>query len=103
MSKSQEQHTDAGKLNRESIKSPQCTNYSTCQLVHTDSVVSDPATKHCYIQSYCTKDESTWKNCKRYITSGILNFCPDFVLPDSPLSPAEILDEFDTSLNEDNH
>jgi hypothetical protein len=74
---------------------PRCTNYSNCQLISTDSIVSDPQKKLFYIHTYCTRGENAWSNCKRYITKAALSFCPDFVLPDSLFTSAEIIDEFD--------
>ena len=74
---------------------PRCTNYSNCQLISTDRIVSDPLKKLFYINTYCTQDENAWSSCKRYITKAVLSFCPDFVLPDSLFTSAEIIDEFD--------
>jgi len=36
-----------------------------------------------------------WLTCTRYITKSQLNFCPDFVLPDTDATPDEIIARFD--------
>jgi len=35
------------------------------------------------------------ESCKRLIAKNTLDFCPDFVLPATPLSVDEIIDKFD--------
>jgi len=77
------------------MEDPRCPNYDTCRLVHTANVVSDSQRKEFYLRTYCTTGNKAWGVCKRYIAKNILEFCADFVLPDSPLSPSEIVDEFD--------
>jgi len=77
------------------MQDSRCPNYDVCRLVHTMSIVSNPQKKKFYLHSYCVQADEAWTRCKRYIAKNALNLCPDFVLPDSPLSPAEIIDEFD--------
>lgn len=77
------------------MEMPHCSNYDVCQLVHTSSVVSDPQKKRFYLDAYCLDTNGAWKACKRYVAKNALDFCPEFVLPDSPLSPSEIIDRFD--------
>jgi len=55
----------------------------------------DAVAREAYLKSYCTAGVSNWTSCKRYITKSELNYCPDFVLPDTELSPIEIIDKFD--------
>lgn len=81
---------------------PRCPNYDICQLVHTTSVVSDLPKKRFYVDAYCLDSTGVWKSCKRFIARNALNFCPEFVLPDSPLSPSEIIDRFD-QLSDETH
>ncbi len=64
------------------------------------SLVSDPQRRQFYLNTYCLHGDKAWNSCKRLIAKNALNFCPDFVLPDSPLSPSEIIDEFDRLLEE---
>jgi hypothetical protein len=77
------------------MEEPHCPNYSVCQLVQATSIVSDPQKKQFYLDAYCLGTIDDWSLCKRLIAKNALNFCPDFVLPDSPLSPSEIIDQFD--------
>jgi hypothetical protein len=84
------------------MEEPRCPNHDTCQLVHTASVVSDPQKKRSYLNAYCIGNAEAWRVCKRFIARNALNFCPDFVLPDSPLSPSEIIDQFDR-ISDDSH
>jgi hypothetical protein len=48
-----------------------------------------------YIAIYCIVDDQHWKHCKRFLAKQNMGFCPDFVLPDTTLSIAEIIDKFD--------
>jgi len=77
------------------MKDYQCPSYSDCQLVKSDNIVSNTEQKEKYIKEFCTMDKKCWSQCKRYITKTKLNFCPDFVLPDTSLTPEEIIDKFD--------
>lgn len=82
------------------MKNFYCPNYQSCKLVQSIVIVPDEAMKKRYLSSYCEKNEESWVQCKRYIAKSELNFCPDFVLPDTALSAQEIIDEFDRiSLN----
>lgn len=76
-----------------------CTNYQTCRLVNVNYIVPDAGKKEIYISSYCRAGETAWNSCKRYITKKALNFCPDFVLPDSPGTPEDIMNKFDDDMN----
>jgi len=80
-----------------------CPNYKTCLVVNAPYIVSEAVKREMYMSTYCLRDEVSWSVCKRYITKKALNFCPDSVLPDSTGSPAEIMNEFDESLNKTNH
>jgi hypothetical protein len=75
----------------------QCPNYEGCQLLNSDSVTANNNLKNKYRIDYCTN--TNWKNCKRYISKSTLNFCPDFVFPDTPLNPSEIMNKYDEQLN----
>jgi hypothetical protein len=72
-----------------------CPNYETCRLVKTESVGGEPERRRFYIDTYCTRGEEAWSACKRFTAKKTLDFCPDFVLPDSSLTPSQIIDEFD--------
>ena len=72
-----------------------CPNINSCRMVSTDVVVTDKNKKEEYIESWCRKDEKVWRNCTRFKTKKALGFCPDFVVPDTPLSVDEIVDKFE--------
>jgi hypothetical protein len=75
-----------------------CPNYKSCQLVNAPYIVREATKRDMYMSKYCLHGESAWSRCKRYITDKALNFCPDFVLPDSPGTPEEIISKFDDDL-----
>lgn len=72
-----------------------CPNYANCQLVFMTGFVRPESLRELYIQNYCTALQENWKQCKRYQTSSILHFCPDFVFPDTVLTLNEIMEKFD--------
>ena len=72
-----------------------CPNYNTCKLVTIAGFAGDEQRRQQYIEAYCNIGETRWKTCTRYIAKEALNFCPDFVFPDTDLSPDEIIDKFD--------
>ena len=72
-----------------------CPNYINCQLINKEDVLQDKSQQRQYIRDFCLGGDEAWGRCKRYMTKQELNFCPDFVLPDSPWSPDDILDIFE--------
>ena len=80
------------------MKEEFCPNYSSCQLLQTDLVTDKQELKDTYKADYCIHPDLEWKNCKRFITKQTLNFCPDFVFPDTELSPEEIIDKYDQEI-----
>ncbi len=72
-----------------------CPNMNVCKLVTEVGFTGNEAQRNDYIQAWCKTDEAKWSKCKRLITKEVLKFCPDFVLPDTPLTPDEIIDKFD--------
>ena len=72
-----------------------CPNYINCQLINKEGVLQDKNRQRQYIRGFCQGEDEPWGRCKRYLTKQELNFCPDFVLPDSPWSPDEVLDIFE--------
>ena len=72
-----------------------CPNYINCQLINKEGVLQDKNRQRQYIRDFCLGGDEAWGRCKRYLTKQELNFCPDFVLPDSPWSPDEVLDIFE--------
>ncbi len=75
-----------------------CPNYNDCKFVNSNIIVANTEKKENYLSDYCQKEKNHWSQCKRYITKASLNFCPDFVLPDTPLTPEEIIDKFDNEI-----
>lgn len=53
-----------------------------------------------YLELFCKSSGQNWNQCKRIKIKQALNLCPDFVLPDSEISPDEVIDRFDKE-NED--
>jgi len=80
-----------------------CPNYATCQLIHIPGFVEPENLRETFVQEYCTDSADNWINCKRFKTNNILHFCPDFVLPDTPLSIDEIMDRFDNDISQTNN
>ena len=74
---------------------PYCPNYNICKLVNEIGFTGDESQRDKYISEYCKANNTKWDSCKRLIVKYTLNFCPDFVLPDTPLSTGEIIDKFD--------
>jgi hypothetical protein len=72
-----------------------CPNYDVCKLVTTEGFSGNEERRQVYLTDYCHAGETKWAVCKRYMTKKALNFCPDFVLPDTPLTIDEIIDKFD--------
>jgi len=78
------------------MEGPFCPSYDNCQLVFDKTIVKDEERRNAYISKYCKSENEKWETCKRLITKRELNFCPDFVIPDTLLTPDEIIDKFDT-------
>jgi hypothetical protein len=76
-----------------------CPNVDTCKLFSTKGFIENESQRNEYINTWCNAGEHKWSHCARYVTRKALNFCPDFVLPDTDLTPDEVIDKFD-SLNE---
>jgi len=74
---------------------PYCPNYKICKLVNEPGFTGDELQRSKYIKVYCQADNIKWESCKRLIVKNTINFCPDFVLPDTTLSIDEIIDKFD--------
>ncbi len=72
-----------------------CPNIEVCRLVIVPDFTIDAEQRKSFIQTYCHSDTKKWESCKRLIVKNKLNFCPDFVLPDTELTPDEIIDKFD--------
>ena len=77
------------------MEDPYCPNYISCKLVKDKNFIPDKEIRISYLNNYCKAGEKQWQVCKRLITKNELNFCPDFVLPDTTLTPDEIIDKFD--------
>ncbi|MBU2650220.1 MAG: hypothetical protein KKA81_04735 [Bacteroidetes bacterium] len=79
-----------------------CPNYKTCRLVTTVKVMDDNVSKLKYIEHFCKGEGDPWEGCKRFVTKNRYDLCPDFVLPDSTMSPEEILDKFEEEIVNNN-
>jgi hypothetical protein len=74
---------------------PICPNIDICRLVNAGDYKIDKEIRKNYLKQYCNSAIDNWDYCKRYIFKQEMNFCPDFILPDTTLSPMEIIDKFD--------
>ena len=72
----------------------QCPNYRECALVNKQITLSEDVYRS-YIDNYCCCNKESWSECMRFRAKVELNFCPDFVLPDSKMTADEIIDYFD--------
>lgn len=70
-----------------------CPNYKGCVLVGNKSFLDETLHSY-YLDSYCCKP-GVWTACMRFRAKEQLNFCPDFVLPDTEMTINEIIDRFD--------
>lgn len=77
------------------MEASRCPNFKVCRLVTIEGFFGDDTKRKDYIDKWCTTGEKNWSACKRYLTKKELDFCPDFVLPDTVLSIDEIIDKFD--------
>lgn len=64
-------------------------------MVSTNIVIPEDKKREEYMELWCRKGEEVWGNCTRFATKKTLGFCPDFVVPDTPLSLEEIIDKFE--------
>lgn len=71
-----------------------CPNYNECSLVKKEMDLAEEEYKY-YLDMYCCCDSRSWSDCTRFRTKEKLNFCPDFVLPDSQMTIDDIIDRFD--------
>lgn len=71
-----------------------CPNYNECSLVKREMDLAEGEYKY-YLDMYCCCDSESWADCMRFRTKEKLNFCPDFVLPDSQMTIDDIIDRFD--------
>jgi len=74
--------------------SQKCPNYNTCSLVKREVELAEKEYNY-YLGEYCCCDSVSWSDCMRFRTKEKLNFCPDFVLPDSQMTLDDIIDRFD--------
>ncbi len=72
-----------------------CPNIDICRLVNAEDYKLDSDSRANYLKLFCKTETENWENCNRFIVKEELNFCPDFVLPDSGLTADEVMDKFD--------
>jgi hypothetical protein len=83
------------RLLKKKMKEGWCPNYDSCRLVQNQGFTGDETQRISYLSAYCQAGQTRWETCKRYIVKNLLHFCPDFVMPDTVLTPDEIIDKFD--------
>lgn len=76
-----------------------CANYNICRLVNAEDFTIETAKKQDYLKTYCTAGKPVWSRCRRFVVKRELDFCPDFVLPDSTFTIAEVVEKFDEGKN----
>jgi hypothetical protein len=72
-----------------------CPNIENCRLVSQPDLVNDQQQREFYLANYCHAGEQGWGKCCRLRTKTALNYCPDFVLPDSEFDIDEILNKLE--------
>lgn len=72
-----------------------CPNTEVCKLYLVEGFAGNEEQRMNYIQSWCQSGKKKWANCTRYVVKEAIHFCPDFVLPDSVMTPDEVIDRFD--------
>lgn len=75
-----------------------CPNHKGCQIINLEGFIKSNEIKNNYISNYCEAGEEKWSNCKRFQTKKALNFCPDFILPDTNLTLDQIFEKIETQL-----
>lgn len=76
-----------------------CPNILTCDLVNKPGFAGDDRRKEKYMTDYCHASESKRNRCMRFIMKNMYHFCPEFVMPDTKLSPDEIIDRFEQEIS----
>lgn len=69
-----------------------CPKTEKCPLFN-GLLTEKPETANIYRESYCTAGEKMYESCKRYIVSELIGSCPDFVMPNSSLTPEDIAEK----------
>ena len=74
----------------------ECPNINGCQVLHKEGFVKDEQMKEFYKTVYCCCcSPEGYPQCMRFRTKNTLNFCPDFILPDSDLTLDEIMERLE--------
>jgi hypothetical protein len=68
--------------------------YQTCP-VHSGLLKATETTIGDYKRQYCYAGKGSWESCKRFQVKEIVGKCPLDVLPDSPMSAEEIIEQYD--------
>lgn len=82
-------------LKKNTVITDICPNHKGCQIINIEGFVSEPSQRIEFIKTYCEAENNNWSQCKRFQTKDALNFCPDFVMPNSAFSLDEILDKME--------
>jgi len=75
-----------------------CPNRELCKLYLVEGFTGNEEQRLEFIKLWCLSDKKKWSNCTRYMVKEAIHFCPDFVLPDSIITPNEVIDKFDKEL-----
>lgn len=77
------------------MSDPYCPNITTCALVKKIDFLTDHVLRDHYIKTYCKSTSPNYEVCTRFTTKRTINFCPDFVLPDTRMTIDEIIDKYE--------
>lgn len=72
-----------------------CPNIRECKLVVDKGFNVSELKRFIYIDNFCKSGGESWRDCTRFVIKSALNFCPDFILPDTDMTPDEVIDKFD--------
>ncbi len=75
-----------------------CPNLENCILIRSIGKVDSTQDLMQFKINYCEEPSENWKNCARYNTSIVLDFCPDFVQPNSKMTIDEIIDMYEIEI-----
>lgn len=71
-----------------------CIYYSGCPIL-SGKIAIDENTLKGYKERYCNGGKKAWSMCIRYQVRDIVGRCPLDIMPDSTMSPEEVIEKYD--------
>lgn len=71
-----------------------CIYYNTCPILTGKVTIDEKAIKD-YKDRFCNAGKKAWSKCVRFQVREIVGRCPPEVMPDSPMSPEEVIEKYD--------